>query len=85
MHLAPGVTTVSEGTYFTETSFNSIDKKRHTTMDGTLFVGPMIPVTRNMTLVIQPSVMYQSFVSDRGQVNGKFFGGLGVSMIWKIK
>jgi hypothetical protein len=85
MHLAPGVTTVSEGTYFTETSFNSIDKKRHTTMDGKLFVGPMIPVTRNMTLVIQPSVMYQSFVSDRGQVNGKFFGGLGVSMIWKIK
>ena len=85
MHLAPGVTTVSEGTYFTETSFNSIDKKRHTTMDGKLFVGPMIPVTRNMTLVIQPSVMYQSFVTDKGQVNGKFFGGLGVSMIWKIK
>lgn len=85
MHLAPGVTTVSEGTYFTETSFSSIDKKRHTTMDGKLFVGPMIPVTRNMTLVIQPSVMYQSFLTDKGQVNGKFFGGLGVSMIWKIK
>jgi hypothetical protein len=54
-------------------------------MDGKLFVGPMIPVTRNMTLVIQPSVMYQSFINDRSQVNGKFFGGLGVSMIWKIK
>jgi hypothetical protein len=85
MNLAPGITTVSEGTYFTETSFNTIEKKRHTTMDGKLFVGPMIPVTRNMTLVIQPSVMYQSFINDRSQVNGKFFGGLGVSMIWKIK
>ncbi len=85
MNLAPGITTVSEGTYFTETSFNTIEKKRHTTMDGKLFVGPMIPVTRNMTLVIQPSVMYQSFINDRNQVNGKFFGGLGVSMIWKIK
>ncbi len=85
MNLAPGLTTISEGTYFTETSFKAIEKKRHTTMDGKIFVGPMIPVTRNMSLVIQPSVMYQSFVSDGGQVNGKFFGGLGVSMLWKIK
>jgi len=84
-HLAPGYTTVNSGTYFTTTDYRPIDKARHMTIDGKLSIGPMIPVTKKWTFVIEPSLMYQSFLTDNNStVNGKFFTGLGIAILRKL-
>ena len=84
-HLAPGYTTVNSGTYFTTTDYRPIDQARHLTFDGKLSIGPMIPVTKKWTFVIEPSIMYQSFLTDNNAtVNGKFFTGLGIAILRKL-
>ncbi len=85
IHLAPGYTTVNKGTYFTNTDFQEIEKVRHTTVDGKLSIGPMISINKKWTLVMEPSIIYQSFLSNNNSsVNGKFFTGLGVAILRKL-
>lgn len=85
IHLAPGYTTVNSGTYFTNTDYRAFDKSRYMTIDGKLTLGPMIPINKKWTFVIEPSLMYQSFLSDNNStVNGKFFTGLGIAILRKL-
>ena len=81
VHLAPGFTTVMEGMYFTNTDFHPLVSKRHATMDSKITLGPMIPLSRKWTFIIEPSLIYQSFITDKSTVNGKFFTGLGVALM----
>jgi hypothetical protein len=81
MHLAPGYTTVTEGVYFTQTDFRPIQSNRQMTVDGRITLGPMFPITKKWTFVMEPSLIYQSFVTPDNQVNGKFFTGLGVAIL----
>ncbi len=81
MHLAPGYTTVTEGVYFTQTDFRPIQSTRQMTVDGRITLGPMFPITKKWTFVMEPSLIYQSFVTPDNQVNGKFFTGLGVAIL----
>ncbi len=84
-HLAPGYTTVNSGSYFTNTDYRVFDKSSYMTFDGKLTLGPMIPINKKWTFVIEPSLMYQSFLSDNySTVNGKFFTGLGIAILRKL-
>lgn len=84
-HLAPGYTTVNAGTYFTNTDYRVFDQSRYMTVDGKLAIGPMIPINKKWTFIIEPSLMYQSFLSDNNStVNGKFFTGLGIAILRKL-
>ena len=85
IHLAPGYTTVNKGTYFTNTDFQAIESGRHATIDGKLSIGPMISISKKWTLVMEPSIIYQSFLTNNhATVNGKFFTGLGVAILRKL-
>jgi hypothetical protein len=81
MHLAPGYTTFTEGVYFTQTDFRPIQSNSQMTVDGRITLGPMFPITKKWTFVMEPSLIYQSFVTSDNQVNGKFFTGLGVAIL----
>jgi len=81
MHLAPGYTTLTQGVYFTQTDFRPIQSTRQMTVDGRITLGPMFPITKKWTFVMEPSLIYQSFVTPDNQVNGKFFTGLGVAIL----
>jgi hypothetical protein len=81
MHLAPGYTTFTEGVYFTQTDFRPIQSSSQMTVDGRLTLGPMFPITKKWTFVMEPSLIYQSFITPDNQVNGKFFTGLGVAIL----
>ncbi len=82
VHLAPGFTTINSGQYFNTTDYQTIEQKRHMTIDGRISLGPMIPISKKWTFVIEPSIIYQSFLSDNNStVNGKFFTGLGVAIL----
>lgn len=82
VHLAPGYTTVNAGQYFNTTDYHTIDQKRHMTMDGRISLGPMIPISKKWTFVIEPSIIYQSYLSDKNTtMNGKFFTGLGIAIL----
>ncbi|MCL9980310.1 MAG: hypothetical protein NBV77_02580 [Bacteroidia bacterium] len=82
--LAPGITTLTEGNYFTETSFAPINRQRNFSFDGKLTVGPMIPITDQFTIIIEPSLVFQSFRGPNNQWNAKSFTGLGIGMMWSI-
>jgi len=81
LHLAPGYTTLTKGVYFTQTDFRPIQSTRQMTVDGRITLGPMFPITKKWTFVMEPSLIYQSFVTPDNQVNGKFFTGLGVAIL----
>jgi len=81
IHLAPGYTTLTRGVYFTQTDFRPIASNRQMTIDGKISLGPMFPITKKWTFVMEPSLIYQSFVTPDNQVNGKFFTGLGVAIL----
>ena len=81
VHLAPGYTTLTQGVYFTQTDFRPIQSTRQMTVDGRITLGPMFPITKKWTFVMEPSLIYQSFVTPDNQVNGKFFTGLGVAIL----
>jgi hypothetical protein len=52
------------------------------TIDGRISLGPMIPISKKWTFVIEPSLIYQSYLSDNNtNVNGKFFTGLGIAIL----
>ncbi len=53
--LAPGMTTLTEGNYFNETSFGPINRQRNFSFDGKLTIGPMIPISDHFTIIIEPS------------------------------
>jgi hypothetical protein len=38
-----------------------------------------------LNVVIEPSVMYQSFVDQNSKIQGNWFGGLGVSMLYRLR
>lgn len=81
VHLAPGYTTLTKGIYFNTTDYQPLEKTRQLTVDGRISLGPMFPITKNWTFVIEPSLIYQSFITPDAQVNGKFFTGLGVAIL----
>lgn len=81
LHLAPGYTTLTQGVYFTQTDFRPIQSNSQMTVDGRITLGPMFPITKKWTFVMEPSLIYQSFVTPDNQVNGKFFTGLGVAIL----
>jgi hypothetical protein len=59
-----------------------IEQTRHMTIDGRISLGPMIPISKKWTFVIEPSLIYQSYLSDNNtNVNGKFFTGLGIAIL----
>jgi len=84
MHLAPGFTTLTQGVYFTQTDFHPIQSSRQMTIDGRITLGPMFPITKKWTFIMEPSLIYQSFVTPNNQVNGKFFTGLGVAILYQF-
>ncbi len=83
--LAPGITTLTEGNYFTETSFAPINRQRNFSFDGKLTIGPMIPITDQFTIIIEPSLVFQSFRGPNNQWNAKSFTGLGIGMMWSLR
>lgn len=85
VQVSPGITTVNQGHYFTQTDYRLLNSTKHFAVDGKVSLGPMIPINRKFTFVIEPSLMYQSFVNENKSMDGKFFGGLGLSLLYKIK
>ena len=83
--LAPGITTLTEGNYFTETSFAPINRQRNFSFDGKLTIGPMIPITDQFTIIIEPSLVFQTFRGPNNQWNAKSFTGLGIGMMWSLR
>jgi hypothetical protein len=82
VHLAPGYTTVNSGQYFNTTDYHMIEQTSHMTIDGRISLGPMIPISKKWTFVIEPSLIYQSYLSGNNtNVNGKFFTGLGIAIL----
>ena len=82
--LAPGMTTLTEGNYFNETSFGPINRQRNFSFDGKLTIGPMIPISDQFTIIIEPSLVFQTFRGPNNQWNAKSFTGLGIGMMWKV-
>jgi hypothetical protein len=83
-HLAPGMTTLTEGNYFNETRFGPINRQRNFSFDGKLTIGPMIPISDQFTIIIEPSLVFQTFRGPNNQWNAKSFTGLGIGMMWKV-
>ncbi len=82
--LAPGMTTLTEGNYFNETSFGPINRQRNFSFDGKLTIGPMIPISDHFTIIIEPSLVFQTFRGPNNQWNAKSFTGLGIGMMWRV-
>ena len=85
MQVSPGITTVNQGNYFTQTDYRVLNSNKHFAVDGKVSLGPMIPINRKFTFIIEPSMMYQSFLNENKTMDGKFFGGLGLSLLYKLK
>jgi len=83
--LSPGFTTYTRGEYFSATEYQTIGKSRRPTFNAKLSAGPLVQVTGDFSLIIEPSVMYHSFLDMQNNFNGRWFTGLGVSMQWRIK
>lgn len=82
---SPGFTTYTRGEYFSSTEYQTIGKTRRPTLNAKLSAGPQIQVTGDFSLIIEPSLMYHSFVDVQSKFNGRWFTGLGVSMQWRLK
>ena len=82
--LSPGFTTLTSGDYFNETSYAPIQRQKNLSFDGKLTVGPMIPITNQLTIIIEPSLVFQSFRGQNNQWNAKSFTGLGIAMMWRV-
>lgn len=85
IQLSPGVTRISKGSYFTPTEFMALETKTQFTMGAKIGAGPMIPINNNLSIVIEPAIMYQSFVHPENGLKGRVFGGLGISMMWRLR
>jgi hypothetical protein len=76
---------VNQGHYFTQTDYRVLNSSKHFAVDGKVSLGPMIPINRKFIFIIEPSMMYQSFLNENKTMDGKFFGGLGLSLLYKLK
>jgi hypothetical protein len=85
VQIAPGVTRITKGSYFTPTEFIALEQKSQFTMGAKIGMGPMIPINPNLNIVIEPALMYQSFVHPEKGMKGRIFGGLGISMMWRLR
>jgi len=83
--LSPGITRITKGSYFTPTEFMPIDRTQRLSFGAKVGMGPIIPVGSGVSLVIEPSLMYESFIHSRNGLQGNLFGGLGISMLWRLK
>ena len=82
---SPGVTRITKGSYFTPTEFMPIDRTQRLSFGAKVGMGPIIPVGSGVSIVIEPSLMYESFIHSRNGLQGNVFGGLGISMLWRLK
>lgn len=83
--LSPGFTRITKGSYFTPTEFMPIDRTQRVSFGAKIGMGPIIPVGSGVSIVIEPSLMYESFIHSRNGLQGNLFGGLGISMLWRLK
>lgn len=82
---APGITRITQGAYFTPTDFMPIERTQRLSFGAKVGMGPIIPVGNGVSIVIEPSLMYESFMHESKGLQGNIFGGLGISMMWRLK
>jgi len=83
--LCPGMTTRTEGSYFSRTEYLPLSIQRQFTFDGRLAFGPSVPVSKVWTIVLEPNLFAQSFVEAQTRVaKAKLFSGFGVSLVGKL-
>ena len=83
--MSPGITRITKGSYFTPTDFMPIDRTQRFSFGAKVGMGPIIPVGNGVSIVIEPSLMYESFLHTDKGLQGNIFGGLGISMMWRLK
>ncbi len=83
--ISPGITRISKGSYFTPTEFMPIEQSRRFSFGAKVGMGPIIPVGNGLSIVIEPALMYESFIHPQKGLQGNVFGGLGISMMWRLK
>jgi hypothetical protein len=83
--VSPGMTTRTEGSYFSRTEYIPLSVQRQFTFDGRLAFGPSVPVSNVWTIVLEPNLFAQSFVEAQTRVaKAKLFSGFGVSLVGKL-
>ena len=82
---SPGITRITQGAYFTPTDFMPIERTQRLSFGAKVGMGPIIPVGNGISIVIEPSLMYESFIHESKGLQGNIFGGLGISMMWRLK
>lgn len=83
--LSPGMTTRTEGSYFSRTDYLPLSVQRQFTFDGRLAFGPTVPISNIWTIVLEPNLFAQSFVEAQTRVaKAKLFSGFGVSLVGKL-
>lgn len=83
--VSPGMTTRTEGSYFSRTEYLPLSVQRQFTLDGRLAFGPSVPVSNVWTIVLEPNLFAQSFVEAQTRVaKAKLFSGFGVSLVGKL-
>jgi len=83
--IAPGFIRSSRGAYFSPTEYMPIDKTTQLSLGAKVGMGPIIPVGNGVSIVIEPAMMYESFWHPSQGLQGNVFGGLGISMLWRLK
>lgn len=83
--IAPGLIRSSRGAYFSPTDYMPIDKTTQFSLGAKVGMGPIIPVGNGVSIVIEPALMYESFWHPSQGMQGNIFGGLGISMLWRLK
>ena len=83
--MSPGITRITKGSYFTPTDFMPIERTQRFSFGAKVGMGPIIPVGNGVSIVIEPSLMYESFLHNDKGLQGNIFGGLGISMMWRLK
>jgi hypothetical protein len=83
--MSPGMTTRTEGSYFSRTEYLPLSVQRQFTFDGRLAFGPTVPISNVWTIVLEPNLFAQSFVESQTRVaKAKLFSGFGVSLVGKL-
>jgi hypothetical protein len=83
--MSPGMTTRTEGSYFSRTEYLPLSVQRQFTFDGRLAFGPTVPISNVWTIVLEPNLFAQSFVEAQTRVaKTKLFSGFGVSLVGKL-
>jgi hypothetical protein len=83
--LSPGMTTRTEGSYFSRSEYLPLSVQRQFTFDGRLAFGPSVPISNMWTIMLEPNLFAQSFVEAQSkQAKAKLFSGFGVSLVGKL-